>query len=366
MAWNSVRIRFSRQNLGLQRSCPRNAMIVAVLSLCLDASLPSPCEGAGIARYLTAADRSQAVLISESGLPIATRSVSHPGDATSQGGVPAYVAFPLLGGEHLPGAVPTVTTGPQSGGTAVGPLDLNPLVQANLNSALDSSRIAVVQTPSQSYAVEYLPRYARMQAHLASSTTSSTSSSTTSGQATPSSSESLSSASSLSTLASKLTIEGIPASELSNWFKTGSNGLLSWTKNGLTELEKTLHLSSNTSSHKATALKPSLNLAAEMLVPPASADSSTNPLPAPIPEPSTWLVFGLMLGAAGLRQWGSNMRRRPGSAGDHRTTSRRRASQGQRRHGPTGGRRRDELVGPVRESALKVGLKRLAPRLDEP
>ena len=308
MAWNSVRIRFSRQNLGLQRSRPRSAMIVAVLSLCLGASLPSPCEGAGIARYLTATDRSKAVLISESGLPIATRSASHPGTATSQGGVPAYVAFPLFGGEHLPSGVPTVSTGSQSGGTAVGPLDLNPLVQANLNAALDGSRMAVVQTPNQSYAVEYLPRYALMQAHLAS-LTSSTSSSTTSGQATQSSSQSLSSASSLSTLASKLTIEGIPASQLSHWFKTGSNGLLSWTKNGLTDLEKTLHIGGSSSSHKATALKPSLNLAAEILVPPTSADSSANPLPAPIPEPSTWLVFGLMLGAAGLRQWGSKMRR---------------------------------------------------------
>ena len=280
-------------------------MIVAVLSLCLGASLTSPCQGAGIARYLTATDRSQVVLISESGLPIATRSVSHSGAAASQGDAPAYAAFPLLGGEHLPGGVPTVTTGSQSGGTPVGPLDLNPLVQANLNSALDGSRMAVVQTPNQSYAVEYLPRYARMQAHSASST----SSSTDSGQAAQSSSDSLSSASSLSTLASKLTIEGIPASELSNWFKTGSNGLLSWTKNGLTDLEKTLHLSSSSISHKATAQKPSLNLAAQVLVPPASADSSANPLPAPIPEPSTWLVFGLMLGAAGLRQWGIKMRR---------------------------------------------------------
>ena len=283
-------------------------MIVTVLSLCLGASLQSPCEGAGIARYLTAVDRSQVVLISESGLTIASRSASHSGAAASQGDAPAYVAFPLLGGEHLPGGVPTVTTGSQSGGTPVGPLDLNPLVQASLNSALDGSRMAVVQTPNQSYAVEYLPRYALMQAHLAALTTSSTSSSTDSGQAAQSSSESLSSASSLSTLASKLTIEGIPASQLSHWFKTGSNGLLSWTKNGLTDLEKTLHLSSS-SSHKATALKPSLNLAAEMLVPPPSADSSGNPLPAPIPEPNTWLVFGMMLGAAGFKQWGSKMRR---------------------------------------------------------
>jgi PEP-CTERM motif len=79
--------------------------------------------------------------------------------------------------------------------------------------------------------------------------------------------------------------------------KTGSNGVLQWTSSELSDLEKALKI-----NQKATATKPSLNLAAQILVPPL-ANSSTAPLPAPIPEPSTWLIFGLILGGAGLRKW---------------------------------------------------------------
>jgi hypothetical protein len=268
-------------------------MVLAVLGLVpsLGSSPGSRCEGAGIARYLTAQDRSKAVFLSETGLPISARA------PTSSGSTPAYVAFPLLGGEHLPGGVPTVTTGPQAGETPVGPLDLNPLVQANLNAGLDASKMAIVQTPTQSYAVEYLPRYGRSQEHAASSTASSTSAAD-SGQTASSSSASSSSSSTLSSLESSLTIEGIPASELAKWVKTGSNGLLQWTSTGLADLENALHLNSK----KATAKKAGADVAAQYLTPPL-AESSPSPLPAPAPEPSTWLVFGAILGAVGLRQW---------------------------------------------------------------
>ncbi len=257
-------------------------MVLAVLGLVPGLSLipGSQCEGAGIARYLTAQDRSNAVLISETGLPISARS------PTSPGSTPAYVAFPLFGGEHLPVGVPTVTTGPQAGQTPVGPLDLNPVVQATLNADLDASKMAIVQTPTQSYAVEYLPRYGRSQEHAASSTASSTSSADP-GQATSSSRTSSASSSPLSALASSLTIAGIPTSELSKWTSTG-----------LSDLEKALHLGSD----KKTAKKAGTDVAAQYLTPPL-AESSTGPLPVPMPEPSTWLVFSVILGAAGLRQW---------------------------------------------------------------
>ncbi len=190
-----------------------------------------------------------------------------------------------------------MTTGPQAGGTPVGPLDLNPLVQASLNADLDASKMAIVQTPSQSYAVEYLPRYGLSQVAAASSAKPSTSAGD-SGQSTPSSSTSPPATSSLAAFESNLTIQGIPASELEKWVKTGSNGLLQWTSTGLADLEKALHLSSD----KKTATKAGTNVEAQDLTPPL-AESSSSPLPAALPEPSTWIVFSVMLGAAGLRQW---------------------------------------------------------------
>jgi hypothetical protein len=115
---------------------------------------------------------------------------------------------------------------------------------------------------------------------------------------------------------SNLTIQGVPAKEIAHWFKSGSNGLLQWTTNGFAELEHALKI-----SQKSTATKPKLNLAAQTLAPPL-AFSSSAVLASPVPEPGTWLIFGLVLGAAGLRRWagkaggvGRFSRRMPQGAG---------------------------------------------------
>ncbi len=273
MARNRVRIGVFRY------SAPRGAWRrAAVAVLGLVTSLASRGEAAGIARYLTAQDRSNAVFISETGLPISARS------STSSGSTPAYFAYPLSGGEHLPADIPTVTTTSEAVGNPVGPLDLTPIVQASLNADLDTARMAIVQTPTQGYAVEYLPRYGRSQERTAKA--GSATGAGDPGQTTSSSSTASSTSNPLSALASNLSIAGIPASELSKWTSTGLN-----------DLENALHLNGG---KKATAKKPSTNVEAQYLNPPL-AESSSTPLPTPAPEPSTWLVFGLLLGAAGWR-----------------------------------------------------------------
>jgi hypothetical protein len=297
MARNGVRTRFSPR-IARRYAWSREVIVMVVLGL---STIAAPvCEGAGIARYLTPQDRSHSLLLSETGQPMTGRSPTQLGAALSQGNLPAYAAFPLSGGEHLPNGIPTLTTGPPAGETTVGPLDLTPLVQANLNATLNAAGMAVVQTPTQSFAVEYLPRYARIQAHEGSSATSTAGS----DAGTTSTSTNSTNPTSLSALESNLTIEGVPAKEIAHLVKSGSNGLLQWTSNGLAELEHALKI-----SQKATATKPSLNLAAQILVP-SLAISSAAPLPAPIPEPSTWLVFSLILGAAGLRRWAGKTGRR--------------------------------------------------------
>ena len=230
--------------------------------------------------------------------------------------------------------------------TTVGPLDLTPMVQANLNAVLNASGMAVVQTPTQGYAVEYLPRYAQIQAHEASSARS--------GTATTSTSTAATNPSSLSALESNLTIEGIPAKEIANWVKTGSNGVAQWTSTELADLEKALKI-----SPKPTATKPGLNVQAQVLAPPLANGSA----PAADSSPRAQHLAGLRPDprrrrvAAMGRQKAAFLRQAP---------SRQRAGQRQRGDSPAGGCRRDELVRPVRESALEVGLERVAPRLDEP
>jgi hypothetical protein len=272
------RIRFSSQSgLGL------------ALGMVLGWSLASPCAAAGLSTFLTARDRSRPVLLSETGQPIQLRSLIHPDPVPPQGTVPAYLAFPLYGGERLPSDTPTLATGPPAGQTTVGPLNLDPLVQAKLNAALDASGMAVVETPNRNYAVEFVPRYAR--SHAQAGTTSGTASSSGSGAG---SSGGLATAPASPSSASKSqpvqTINGIPTNELSHWVDLGTNQLIHWSSISVANLEKTLSIGSSNTSDK----KPGSSPAAEELQP---------PLAAPIPEPSSWLVFGLIVGAAGLRQW---------------------------------------------------------------
>ena len=56
----------------------------------------------------------------------------------------------------------------------------------------------------------------------------------------------------------------------------------------MSDLENLLHFKST----KPTTTKPSLNLEAQVV---------STPLPAPIPEPGTWLIFGMIAGSAAWR-----------------------------------------------------------------
>jgi hypothetical protein len=267
---------------------------LAVLGLVLAhfAGRPPDVRGAGIFRDLTARDRSQPIVLSQTGEPIALGSPGHLRPILSAGMVPAYLAFPLQGGEHFPAHTPTLATGPQPG-QGVGPLDLTPMPQAQLNADLIASRGAVVDAPDQSYAVSFLPRYAQDLSHVESSDSSSTAGSNVA--------TGLASILGLNAPASSWYINGISAKQLSQWWKTGSNELSHLTSLGVGDVGKTLGL-------KLTPTSSGLNVAAQELIPPSSTNPAPQPLPVPAPEPGAWLVFALLLGAAGLR-------RRSGKAG---------------------------------------------------
>jgi hypothetical protein len=260
-----------------------------VLSLSLGLAVPTPCQAAKLSTYLTAKDLGQAEVLDQNGTPLPLGSLHQSrGEVSDAGSTPAYIAVPLYGGEHLPAGIATLVAGLQAGETTVGPLDLSAALKANLDAALAASAtgMAVVDTPKQNYLVEYLPRYARS---LSASTTTPQAKNGVStwlatvapgaGQTTTTATHSTKASSSSA------------ADELSRLLTSEQNAMSSLSAKGVAELEKLLDI--NTS--KPTATKPSLNLEAQVL-------TSPQVLPSPIPEPSTWLVFGLILGAAGLRQ----------------------------------------------------------------
>jgi hypothetical protein len=227
-----------------------------IVGLGLGLTWPSSSEAAKLSRFLSGQDVAARLVLDQNGqqiqLPI--KGDRHP--ELAKGTTPTYLAIPLHGGEHLPGSIQTIITGSQQGENPVGPLNLNTLVKLNLDNELSTSRLAVVDTPTQNYLVEFLPRRAN-------------------------------SGSSLDKVAgtARNTVN-----ELSHLLNAGSAQFTKLTQNGMNDLEKFLHISSKTSTSK-----PSLNLEAQVL--------SGDVVPAAIPEPSTWMVFaGLIAGAAILRR----------------------------------------------------------------
>jgi hypothetical protein len=288
------RIRF-RSHLG-----PELAIFwVLALSLSLGLTMPTHCQGAKLSTYVTAKDLSRAERLDQNGQPLPPGPLQQSHSEQSSGSTPTYLAVPLQGGEHLPAGITTLVAGSPAGESPVGPLDFDPTLKANLNAALaaSASGMAVVDASKHNYLVEYLPRYARS---LSGSTTGTAAPQTNNevriwlateapgvGQTTTSATHSTNTASSGA------------ANELSRLLTTSESTMTNWSAKSVAELEKLLNINSS----KPTATKPSLNLEAQVL------DSSL-PLPSPIPEPSTWLVFSLILGAAGL---GQRLRRRVGT-----------------------------------------------------
>ncbi len=220
-----------------------------ILSVGLSLAWPSPVEAARLSKFLTPQDVAGRSILDQNGLDIQLPSATDRHPQVAPGSTPTYLAIPLHGGEHLPASIPTIVTGLQQGTNPVGPLNFDALVKTNLDTTLTTSKLAVIDTPSQSYLVEFLPR--RRHAASVSTTT---------------------------------------VNELSSLLNTGSSQLTKLTQGGMNDLEKLLHISS-----KSTTSTPNLNLEAQLL--------SGNVLPPPIPEPSAWLVFAALLaGAAVLRR----------------------------------------------------------------
>jgi hypothetical protein len=218
-------------------------------------SWPARSLAAKLDTFLTSKDLDGRLVLDQNGqqLTLPTAGDRHP--TLPPDSTPTYLAIPLYGGEHLPSSLPTLDSASQQGATTVGPLNFDAQLKTALDTTLDASRLAVVDTPSRNYLVEFLPSHM----HPVSATQKAGSAASN------------------------------PVNELTDLLNTGSNQFSKWTQSGMNELEKLLNISNS----KLLSSKPSLNLEAQLV---------GSPLPSPIPEPNTWLVFaGLIAGATGLK-----------------------------------------------------------------
>lgn len=285
MTRNSVLDRYEETPRSGSGPAGVRGLLVLGSALLLSAGWSPDVRGSGIFRDLTARDRSQPILLSASGEPISLRSPGHPGNGLTAGPLPAYLAFPLDGGEHMAAKTPTIATGPQPAADAVGPLALTPAVQGPLNADLLATRGVIVDAPDGSYAVAILPRYARALAQADSSSSS--------AAAGDSAASVITSMFGLSPKAN-WTILGVSSSQLSQWYKEGTKEISELTSAGTAHVSKSLGL-------KVTPTSTGLNVEAQELIPP-SASATVGTAPVATPEPGGWLVFGMVLAAAALRR----------------------------------------------------------------
>ena len=229
----------------------RPAVFLVLTSMGFGLAWPTSTGAAKLTHYLTTQDLAGRIVLDQNGeqIPLPTPQVRHA--ALAKGSIPTYLAIPLHGGEHLPATIPALATGSQSAESPVGPLNFDSLVKTNLDATLAASRLAIVDTSTKNYLVEFLPRRAH----------------------------------SVSGLEKAAGTAGKAVNNLTSLLDTGQNQLNKLTQSGMSNLEKFLHISS-----KITASAPSLNLQAQVL--------GGDAVPAPVPEPATWVVFvGLLAGA---------------------------------------------------------------------
>jgi hypothetical protein len=250
--------------------------LALALSIGLSLDVPPCAHAAKLSSFLPPKDLARPVLLDQDGQQLQLPSGNHRQLVFPQGSTPTYLVIPLSGGEHLPSGTGPIFTGQE--GAADGPLDFNASVKAQVDNALASSGLVAVDTPHQNYVVEYLPRLRRS---LAGSTTGVSTTPSATGKSTAT-----------STGTSSTMAPAAPAKSVSNELSQFLGGNLSFgqfARNTVNDVESLLHFKSS----KPTATKPSLNLEAQVINP---------PLPAPIPEPSSWLIFGLAALALAFHQ----------------------------------------------------------------
>jgi hypothetical protein len=228
-----------------------------ILAWAIDSTCPSTSQAGKLETYLTHADLSGRVVLDQNGEELTLPSPRDRHPSLANGSTPTYLAIPLNGGEHLPGSLPIIDAVAQQGQTTVGPLNLDALVKGKLDAILDSSRLAIVDAPGRNYLVEFLPSQVRLISGKEKADGSTTN----------------------------------PVKELTHLVNIGSNQWSKWTQSGMNELERFLNLSNS----KTPSSKPSLNLEAQLV---------GAPLAAPIPEPSTWLIFAALFAGANALKFG--------------------------------------------------------------
>jgi hypothetical protein len=306
------------------------------LGLSLTLLMPFRSEAAKIHPLLDANELNHPILLDQNGQSIPFPSQQHPDPVVLAPGVtPSYLAYQIDSGHHLPKRFPTLNINaiPPKGQATTGPLHLDALVKTRLDAGLDHYGKLAVHTHQGTYLVERVASSFSNWNGTGGTTGSSTATATptrewlasqASGAAATSSTSAAAAAAAQPGASSTPAQSSQPsqpqAQTLLHPVDTGASPLLkniahsfdsTWSKlahlNGLTldNLKTAIWISPPKSVAPQTQTQHSVH-AAELL---GEGTGTGVAQPAPIPEPSTLVFFGLVLGAFGVRRgarrWGT-------------------------------------------------------------
>jgi hypothetical protein len=259
---------------------------------------------------LDADDLNQPLVLDQNGQLIHFPVTNHVGTNNLAGGaVPAYFGYEFDSDDTLPSGVPMIPAGSVKVDKAIGPLHLDPLVKSQLDQALAQSGKALVHTGSETILVKpFSPAtgtngmaatgrtLAWLAAQASASGTGSGSTQQTPARTTPQAQTLIP-----SSLTKSITNNSV-LKDLQHLFQIKGGKFVNWNQQTLDTLKRDLKISSpqNVAPHLTTT--KSQVAAQELQVSGTSSGASGGPQPAPIPEPSTLMVFGLAIGAWAVRR----------------------------------------------------------------
>jgi hypothetical protein len=244
--------------IGARKRRPLVSRGLGIALACLSTAAAT-ATAAPLRPYTSATNARRALVLDQDGRRVA---IPRAGGSLPAGTTPTYLAYRLPGRAGIPEGTPTVTVSPGRG--SVGPLRLDAPTIQSLNADLARSSQVAVLAPRQSFLVE-----------------SATASALTDATA--------------STQYWRAGIQGGEGGKsvgdtLEKWYDSSTDAVKKFNQSIIDSLKKTF---------TPPAPKPVIlggKVAAQVFAPDGEGSSTTEPpvaalQPAPVPEPSTWLVF---------------------------------------------------------------------------
>ncbi len=234
--------------------------------------------GAEITSYrLSASEQARPFVLDQNGRRIAMLKGGRELPTNLPAGVaPTYLAYRLADRSDLPDGVPTISTTGQ-GRPAMGLLRLDALAKSSLDAELAKSGHATVLMPRQAFLVESWG--GTVLSDVAGGTKTWRADVEPQAQQTPRPN------------GKNDSFEGT----VKDWYNTSSNAIKNWNEQALDALKGMF----KTNSPKPVIIPP--KTATQILTPPDGVDAAAQIMPAPVPEPSSLLVFAAVATAAAWR-----------------------------------------------------------------